>query len=275
MQALEILPQIRQASESIENSVRFGNELMYSPVPFTETISVLSHKDTIAYMTALKMIASTCVYLITLYSGLKPIKNLTWNDRVGLQEMIYAVNTKFLPALCGVRRPNYSWVIRKRRMGGKALFGGDCFYLSYENSRRVEVLCSALYKEPIGTHAYLNVQAYETGACDVPYCWGLGNIVSITPDNALSFLQQGFTTKVRSPRPDELRRNIPTPIECIRQLTDGKPYCISPDELVIAMNQWQVGHEIEERKHTHNCLFCGKHLKGNLLVCPTHFTSEL
>ena len=273
--ALEILPKIRQAHESIDNTARICNELMHSPMPFSETITVLKKKDTIAYMTALKMIASTCIYLMTLYEGLNPIKNLTWDDRVGIQEMIYAVNTKYLPALCSVKRPNYSWVIRKKRMGGRALFGGDCFYLNYENSRSVEVLCSALHKEPIGTHAFLNIDAYESGTCDVPFCWGLGNIVSVSPGNALLFLQNGVATKVRSPRRDELRRKIPTPYECIKQLTDGSLFCVTPDELLLALNQWQIGHEIEERKRTHNCLFCGKHIKGDKLVCSAHFTSEL
>ena len=273
--SLEILPELRQAHESIDNSVRICNELMRSPVPFSETITVLKKKDTIAYMSALKMIASTCVYLMTLYSGLAPIKNLTWDDKVGIQEMIYAVNTKYLPALCNVKRPNYSWVIRKKRMGGRALFGGDCFYLNYENTRSVEVLCSALHKEQIGTHAFLNIDAYETGASDVPFCWGLGNIISESPDNALSLLQNSIATNVRSPKIDELRRKLPTPFECIKQLTDGAMFCITPDELLRALNQWQVGHEIETRKMTHNCLFCGKHVNGKSLVCPSHFTSEL
>ena len=273
--SLEILPEIRQAHESIDNSVRICDELMHSPIPYSETITVLRKKDTIAYMAALKMIASTCVYLITLYSGLNPIKNLTWEDRVGIQEMIYAVNTKFLPALCSVKRPNYSWVIRKKRMGGRALFGGDCFYLNYENTRSVEVLCSALHKEPIGTHAFLNVDAYESGTCDVPFCWGLGNVVSTSPNNALLLLQNNVATKLRSPRTEELRRKVPTPLESIKQLADGALFCITPDELLLALNQWQIGHEIEERKRTHNCLFCGKHLNDGRLVCSAHFTSEL
>lgn len=273
--SLEILPEIRQLHESIDNSVRVCDELMRSPVPFSETITVLRKKDTIAYMAALKMIASTCVYLITLYAGLNPIKNLTWEDRVGIQEMLYAVNTKFLPALCSVKRPNYSWVIRKKRMGGRALFGGDCFYLSYENTRSVEVLCSALHKEPIGTHAFLNVDAYESGTCDVPFCWGLGNVVSTSPNNALLLLQNNVATKLRSPRTEELIRKVPTPLECIKQLADGALFCITPDELLLALNQWQIGHEIEERKRTRNCLFCGKHVKDGRLVCFAHFTSEL
>lgn len=273
--AIEFLPEIKQAHETIDNEVRVCNELMLSPFPFSEAITVLRKKDTIAYMRALKMIASTSVYLLVLYAGLDSIRDLTWNDTVGIQEMIYAVNTKFLPALCSIKRPNYSWVIRKKQMGGRALFGGECFYLSYENSRSVEVLCSALHKEPIGTHAFLNIDAYESGLCDVPFCWGLGNIVSVSPEDALLLLQKKIVTDVRSPRVDELRERVPTPIECIKKLADGALFCVSPDELLIAMNQWQIGHEIESRKKTHNCLFCGKYVMGNHLVCPSHFTSEL
>ncbi len=272
---LDILPQLKQAHESIGNEARVCDALMHSPLPFSEAITILKKKDTIAYMTALKMIASTSVYLILLYAGLDPIKNLTWNDTVGIQEMIYAVNTKFLPALCGVKRPNYSWVIRKKRMGGRALFGGDCFYLSYENSRNVNVLCSALHKESIGTHAFLNIDAYESGECGVPFCWGTGNIISASPDNAILFLQNSVATKVRSPQGAELKRKMPTPFECVRQLSNGVMFCVTPDELLLAMNQWEIGHEIEERKRTRNCLFCGKHVDGNKLVCSSHFTSEL
>lgn len=273
-QSLEILPELRQAHETIDNSVRICDELMCSPYPINDTITVLKKKDTISYMKALKTVASTCVYLISLYSGINSIKNFTWDDKVGIQEMIYTVNTKFLPGLIDVKRPNYSWVITKKRMGGRALFGGDCFYIKYENSRNVEVLCSTLHKEPIGTHAFLNIDAYESNTCDVPYCWGLGNIISVSPDKALSFLQNDVTTKVRSPQTNELRRKVPTPFECVKQLTDGSLFCITPDELLVALNQWQVGYEIHKRRETHNCLFCGKHLRGNELVCSSHFTTE-
>lgn len=273
--ALDILPQLKQAHESIDNEVRVCNELMHSPFPFSETITVLKKKDTIAYMSALKKIASTSVYLMTLYAGLDPIKNLIWDETAGIQEMIYAVNTKFLPALCGVRRPNYSWIIRRKKMGGRALFGGDGYYLNYENIRSVEVLCSTLHKEAIGTHAFLNIDAYESGECDVPFCWGIGNIISASPDTAIMFLQNDVATKLRSPQGSELRRRMPTPFGCVKQLSDGAMFCISPDELLLSMNQWQIGHEIEERKLTHNCLFCGKHVDGSKLVCSSHFTTEL
>ena len=272
--ALDILPQLKHAHEAIDNEIRACNELMYSPLPVSDSITVLKNSDTYAFMRALKMIASTSVYLMMLYAGLEPIKNLTWEDSAGIQEMIYAVNTKFLPSLCRVRRPNYGWIIRRKKLGGRALFGGDSYYLNYENIRSIKVHCSTLHKEPIGTHAFLNIDAYESGAYDVPFCWGIGNIVSISPDKALFILQKSVETKIRSPLTSELRRKMPTPFECVKRLSDGAMFCITPDELLLSMNRWQTGHEIEERKRTHNCLFCGKHVDGNRLVCPSHFTSE-
>lgn len=272
--ALSIFPQLNHARESIENEVRICHELMHSPFPFSEPITVLRKNDTIAYMRALQIIASTSVYLMTLYSGVESIKDLTWDDAVGIQEMIHAVNTRFLPALCKVRRPQYGWVIRRKRLGGRALFGGDSYYIKYGNVNDVEALGSVLHKEPMGTHAFLNIDAYETEECDVPFCWGIGNIVSASPNTAIMFLQKSVLTKLRSPQVSELFRKMPTPFECVRQLSDGKMFCITPDELLLAMNQWQVGHEIEKRKRMHNCLFCGKHVDGNKLVCSFHFTTE-
>ena len=274
-EALEILPRVRQVGDKIEQAARIGNDLIRSPLPFSEPVTVLKKKNTIAYMSALKMIASTSVYLMALYGGLNPIKNLTWNDSVGIQEMIYAINTKFLPGLCAVKRPNYSWVIRKKKLGGRALFGGEFFCLSYENSKNVEVLCSSLHKEPMGTHSYLNINAYETGELDVPFCWGIGNIVSVSPGESIRLLQKDVTSEMRSPYGAELLRRMPAPMECVRLLTANDLYCITPDNLVLAMNQWQTGYEIEKRRRMHNCLFCGKHVDGSRLVCSTHFTSEL
>lgn len=272
--SLEILPRLKQVQKSIEDEARACHGLMRSPLPFSAAVTVLRKKDTTAYMAALKMVAGTCVYLTALYEGLASLKGLIWYDAVGIQEMVYAVNTKFLPALCSVSRPSCSWVIRKGPMGGKALFGGDCFYLYYESTERIEALCGNLRKEPMGTHAFLNTDAYEFGENDVPFCWGTGNLLSVTPDHALQFLQNGVATRVRSPQGQELKRKMPSPIECIRQLTDGEMFCITPDELLLAMNQWQSGYEIESRIRTHNCLFCGKYVDGNQLVCSAHFTSE-
>ena len=275
-ESLETILQIKQANETIEKEIMICKSLMYSPLPFSESFTVLKKQDTISFMRALRMIASMCVYLISLYSGIDAIKNLSWNAGAGIQEMLDAVNTRFLPALFRVNKPNYCWVIRKKKMGGRALFWGDGFYLSYESAKSVETLCSTINKEPIGTHAYLNIDAYESDLLDVPYCWGIGHVLSVYPDNALSLLQRGYVTKkTRVPGNDELRRKMPTPMECIKQLTDGAIYCITPDELLITMNRWQVGHEIEVRKRMHTCLFCGKHVYNGGLVCPSHIRSWL
>ena len=273
--ALELMPQIRQMTQKIKNQADTCLALLLSPEPFINPVDVIKSKDTIACMTAYRTIAAVCVYLIALYEGPEAIRELNWIDTAGIQERIYAVNTKFLPALCKTVRPSYWWVIRKKRLGGKALFGGDAFYLSYETPGMIEIITSTLHKEPIGTHSYLNIRAFEAEENDVPYCWGIGNLVSVTPAMGLDLLGGGITVSTRCPNTAELSKKLPAPGELLRTLTDGGIYCISPDELLTAMNRWETGRFIQSRKRSNNCLFCGKYVGPGRLVCPSHFTSEL
>lgn len=273
--ALELLPDILQCIERINSQVSISQNVLKNTYQTMETVSIIRKKDIIAYFEAYKMIASVSVYLAYLYEGVEKVKYISWNDSIGIQEMIHLINTKYLPLLCGIKRPNDSWVIRKRNLGGKALFGGDAFYITYENTRRVDVLCSALHKEPMGTHSFLNINAYETNENDVPYCWGIGNVISFAPNEALSYLQKDIATRVTTPTSSHFAGKMPIPIECIKKLSAGKPFCLSPEELTKVLNQWSIGKEIEDRKRTHNCLFCNKHINGNKLICDSHFVSEL
>lgn len=273
--ALQTLQDICQINEMIGHEVELCRNLMRSPEPFSNTITVLKKQEIVSYLHALTQIACTCVYLIAVYSGLEALKNITWIDTDGIQEVIFSVNKKFIPALCKVERPFSTWVIQKKRLGGRALFGGEGFFLTYEENNFADILCSGLHKEPIGTHAFLNVRAFESDEIDVPYCWGIGNIVSISPASAFSLLEGGIATKPRSPSLLELSTKLPSPFECLRKLTDGAPFCISPDDMVSVMNQWQTGREIMLRKQNNICLFCGKPIQGDRVVCTDHFTSEL
>lgn len=273
--ALEYMPTVRQIYQRIDSEMSTCTKMMESPLPFNTTISVLKKNDEYAYMEALRTIASTCVHLMLVYSGTNSIKNLTWNDGWGIRERIHAVNTKFLPGLCNEIRPNIGWVILKRKLGGHALFGGEAFYLAYEDIINEDAETAFFHKEPIGTHAFLNVDAYESNQLNVPYCWGVGNIVSSTPENAITYLQQDIATGVHNPTWNDVQRKIPTPFECLKKLAGGNRFCISPDELVRIMNQWEMGHEIEMRKQSHKCLFCGNRVVGKKMVCDEHFISEM
>lgn len=273
-QSLDLYPKFIQMQNRISIALENSTNIVESPKPNCETITILETKKVSAYIEALRQIASTCVYLIALYSGLDELEHLSWSDRGGIREALDAVNRTFLPKLLDTKRPHNAWVIRKHKLGGKALFGGDAFYLSYESLRDIEIITSNVKKQRISTHSYLNISAYESDMADVPYCWGVGNILSTTPCDSLAFLSKNVVTQLRSPTQDNLKRRLPTPNECLRILADGLDYCISPDQLLIYMNQWQIGHEIECRKKTHNCLFCGNYLTNNKLICNTHFGTE-
>lgn len=273
-ESMELLPKIRQSNDKIERMNRACYELIYSPFPTNESINVLRKKDIISCIEGFKMIASVSVYLMLVYGGVDTVKNLIWDEKAGLQETYYSLNTRFIPALCSLKKPDYGWIIKKKKLGRKAIFCEETFTLKYESRESIEAQCKDLYKEPIGTHAYLNIDAFESGRCEVPYCWGTGNIISATPDNALSFLQSDVVTSLRLPNIGEYSRQVPTPIECIKQLADRDKYCITADELYHVMNNWLVGYSIESRKRNHACLFCGKFIDVGKYVCPSHFISE-
>ncbi|MBE5838436.1 hypothetical protein [Butyrivibrio sp.] len=272
--SVEMLPDIKREKTKIDSMYRACMETICSPAPTTETISVLRKRDIIAYIEAFRMIANASIHLMLVYGGADTVKNLTWNDSVGVQESFYAVNTRFLPSLCSIKKPDYGWIITKKRLGRNAVFCDEFFLLNYERMDIINEQCKHLLREPIGTHAFLNVEAYESGRCEVPYCWGIGNIVSTSPGTALSFLQEDYVERLRFPQPEEYTRKLPSPFECVKQLADGRSFCITADELLRGMNSWYVGCEIERRKSSHICLLCGKYIDSGKYVCRSHFTSE-
>ena len=78
-------------------------------------------------------------------------------------------------------------------------------------------------RNPLGTHSFLNIDAYETNENDVPFCWGIGNIISFSPNEALSYLQKDIATHVATPTNIHFKGKMPTPIECIKNcLGEGR-----------------------------------------------------
>ena len=211
--------------------------------------------------------------MLLIYNGPDAIRDLKWSDENDFKDKLYAVNNKLLPEILKLRRPGYYWVIRRKSLGGKALFGGDGFYLTYESVRDIDRMAMGFKVEPVGTHAFLNAAAFDLEEKDVPLCWGTGNLTSLTPANAIEALGKVLVTELKSPSGAELAGKMPAPTVLMTILADERHYCITPDVLVRAMNQWVTGHEIRARKETGRCLFCGRPLEGRRrpLVCPSHF----
>ena len=274
-EVLSTIKKIEQKNETIRHQAEVCERLLRLSNSTLESITVIKKDKIESYDAALRQIAATCVYLIVLYNGIKGTRNLTWSDEDGIQEHIYNINTKFLPAIEQMSLPSYSWIIEKKRLGGRALIGEECFVLYYKPTEEVFKDCSSLIKEPIGTHSYLNVTAYENNEINVPYCWGTGNIISLSPDRGLEILSNGIVEKPRSPFQHEYKRKILAPLPLLKLLFNGKDYCASPETLVSIMNQWETGFSVSKRIQEKRCLFCGRYLNVSSFVCNYHFTSEL
>lgn len=273
-EVLQTIRKIELKNDMINHQAKVCENLLCSPLPTLETITIIKKKEFDGVLETLRIIASTCVYLILLYNGPQGTKNLTWSDDDGVQEQIYKLNTKFLPAIKEMAIPEYSWVVEKKKLGGCVLIGDEGYVLSYKRTEDVEKYCSSFIKEPMGTHAFLNVTAYEKDELNVPICWGTGNILSVSPNIALEVLRKGVVQSARSPFSTEYERKMPAPLLLLKTLYNGQTFCATPETLVSLMNQWTIGNEISIKRRNRCCIFCGKAVSSSEIVCRNHFTSE-
>ena len=269
-----ILRSVRQTHELIQHETQICKRLMEQPGAFNEPIIVLEKKRIPDYLKMLEMVAATCTYLIAVYNGIHSLKRLSWVESGDLSERIHAVNLVYLPALYQISNIPRAWLISRKELGGKNLLGGTFFSISYLPYTHIKVLTSGLRKERLTPHFFLNVRAAETGEIDVPYCWGVGNIVSTNPNDSLRLLKSQVITKPAMPSHNDMLTPPLNPLKCIAVLSGQLPFCILPDDLVSLMNYWQMGYEINRRRQNRICLFCGKPVSTRRLVCPSHFSME-
>ncbi|MGN0114972.1 MAG: hypothetical protein ACI4DY_00440 [Monoglobaceae bacterium] len=275
--ALQTIGKIKSHNNLIMNHAEHCEKLLRSAMPIREPITVIKKENVDAYKMALERIAAACVYLIVLYNGASGIKNtnLSWSDGDGIQERIRNINTNFLPALENVTVSDCSWIIKRKRVSNQFLLCDTVFCLEHVSHNKITELCSTLESEPIGAHAFLNVKAFNDAAINETYCWGTGNILSVSPKDALKLLNSGFYETARSPVEKEYCYKMPKPLELLKMLYDGKEFCASADELASAMNQWESGYYIQKRMDENKCLFCGRALHSDRLICKNHIVSEL
>ncbi|MCL2672277.1 MAG: hypothetical protein FWF10_09635 [Clostridiales bacterium] len=269
-----ILRAIRQAHEKIRHEAQACKRLLDEPGAFVEPITVVEKKHIPNYLKMLETLAASCAYLIAVYDGTQNLKRLTWAERAGFTERVHAVNLVFLPALCQINQIPRAWLITRKELGGKNLLGGTCFSISYLPYNHIKVLTSGLRTERLTPHFFLNMRAAETGESDVPYCWGVGNVVSPGPNDGLRLLQGQTFTKPPMPTREYLLKAPTNPLRCIMDLAGQRPFCVSPEDLVALMNYWQMGYEIHRRRQNRLCMFCGKPLPSGRMACPSHFSIE-
>lgn len=271
--ALEIMPQVQRMRAQTEAAVSSCSARLTGPYPFTDEITVIRSRDILPHMRVMEAIAGAAVCLAARYGGADAVRRMSWHSGVGIQELISELNTQILPVLCDLPHPADCWVIRRRQMQGNAVFGGNAFFLCYESAASVGAATAALRKARLSANASVNPDAMTQAGSDVPCCWGTGNLISAEPADGLRLLRSNAVTRLRTPRTEELSAPMPAPGVLMRRLADDCDYIISPDELVLAMNRWHVGHTIAERRAQHCCLFCGRPVISGRTVCASHFGS--
>ncbi len=176
---LENLKRIKQISQLIYREGELCEELLLEPLPFKDDFTVIEKKMIQHYIKAMEEIASTIVYLLVLYNGLDALSGLYFSEINSLTESIYLINKIFLPKIKTIKRPDYAWLITKRDFHSDILFDGEGFCLEHLSVNSIEYFNRNYRTEQISTHIYLNVDAFEKEEKNIPYCWGVGNILSV------------------------------------------------------------------------------------------------
>ena len=269
---LDTIRDMRKIRDRIKLGALESARLFEMPGAFMEPVTVVEQSLKAGYMRFLECVAAVCVYLLAVYVGAVSLENLHWVEGGGgLQERLHAVNSVFLPALCGEYPIPKAWMITRKAAGGGNQFGGSFYSLSYFSDSNLKVLTSSYQAEQPTPLFFLNRQAVETGELNVPYCWGIGNLVSTVPEDALRLLHSGLVIKPSSPTKHDLSAPPPTPLECLHRLCGGSPFCISVEDLVNVLNKWQMGYDVMCIRQRGGCLLCARPVLNGGLVCPTHF----
>ncbi len=267
--ALALIDEIDMYNATIKREILVYDNLMRSYNPFNYTLKVTKKSNRLPYLLALKQIASTCVYMLLVYGGENNIKNLNWVENDGIIESANSVNTKFLPLLAKLEKPTSCWVITKNYIGANSVFSEYVYNIKFMDVNYINKLCNILNPVQLTPHIFYNNNSIKSN--QVPYCWGIGNITSATPTNAISLLNSEIVTSQRNITNEDLLYSMPDPIKCLSILTDNKPFCVSAFSLLNALNEWQTSLSIVKRKKNKICLLCGKKLTGSKPICSYHF----
>lgn len=253
----------------IENELVKSDKLLSSPCFFDDDFIAVRSEDVDPYNRFYRTWANCiCYYLISQF-GVKAIRNLTFNNKAGFQEVIRLINQQYGNELfmSYQNKKPLTWKITK------ASFSEDNFisYEGYKLEYSETPLSSLLQKVQVDEYYRISpyVFAATSPAVQTPFV-GIGNIVGVDAINGISLLDSEIITSlpVSAFKTDFEPNNLLGAIKCALN-TDS--YCISPEDLIAALNRKKLSDTVAKRRRENKCIFCGKALSTRV-ACKEHFT---
>ncbi len=257
--------------QQIENELEKAESLLSSPYFFDDEFIAASSESVDRYNRFYRNLANyICYYLISQF-GVKAIKNLTFNHKAAFRDVVRLVNQQYGNALLmsyQVKKP-LTWKITRASFDGNNLIAYEGYILEYSETPLSSILKRVQASEYHRISPY--VFAAASPEAQSPFM-GTGNIVGIDAGNGLSLLDSEIVTTLpvsaftESFEPNDL-------LGAIKRALNTDCYCISPEDLVAALNRQKLSDTVARRRRESKCIFCGEPTSARV-ACKEHLSTS-
>lgn len=255
--------------EQIEDELSKNELLLSSPAFFDNDFSFISSKTATLYSEFYRSLANCICYYLASQFGIKSLNNLTFNYSAGFRYLSKLVNQKFSDELLASSQntKGLTWIISRASYYGDNIISYDGYKLEYSNIALETFIKNNNQNEFGRVSPYIYYSKQENS--NVVFV-GVGNIIGVDLNEALSLLGAQVATDIPSNtlRLGFEKNNI---LKCISDSINTNCYCISPDNLVSAMNSYEISKTVSQRRSESKCIICNKPVFGRI-SCKDHFS---
>lgn len=255
--------------QQIENELKKADGLLSSASFFDDDFMAVKSESVDLYNRFYRTLANCiCYYLISQF-GVKAIRNLTFNNKAGFQDVVRLVNQQYGNELfmSYQNKKPLTWKITKTSFVEDNFISYEGYKLEYTKTP----LSSLLQKVQVDEYYRLSpyVFAATSPAVQTPFV-GIGNIIGVDAINGLALLDSDIVTSLPVSaftaefEPHDL-------LGSIRQSLNTDSYCISPEDLIAALNRQKLSDTVAKRRRENKCIFCEKSIFTRV-ACKDHFT---
>ena len=253
--------------QQIENELKNADELLSAPYFFDDDFIAVKSESVDLYNRFYRTLANCICYYLMSQFGVKAIRNLTFNNKAKFQDIVRLVNQQYgneLLMSCQDKKP-LTWEITKTNFVADNLILYDGYKLEYS-----ETPLNSLLQE-VESDGYYRLSPYvfsaTSPAAQTPFV-GIGNILGIDATNGLSLLDSEIVTSL--PVSAFTAEFEPTDLlGAIERSVNTDCYCISPEDLVTALNRQRLSNTVAKRRKENKCIFCGKPMTAHI-ACEEH-----
>lgn len=265
----ENIKRLQLLISQIENELKKADRLLGEVGFFDEDFIAVQSKKVDLYGKFYKELANMiCYYLISQF-GVKSIRNLTFNHKAGFQETTKLVNQQYGNELFmsyHSKKP-LTWKISRQSFNSDNVICYQGVKIEYDDTPISDVL------QKVKEEEYYRIAPFVFAATSpsVPAQYiGFGNIIGVDILRGLSLLDSEIATSLPVTAFSSSFETTDL-IGAIKRALNTESFCISPEDVVAAMNRQKLNDTVASRRREGKCVICGRSVNGRT-ACKDHLS---